>query len=251
MSGGDRAAPRGRGARRPAGEGRRGGGDTVLIVAAHPDDEVLGCGGTVARLAAEGHDPYIAILGEGVTSRYAKRRQADRAMVEALRQQCRAAASTIGARDLFLYDLPDNRFDTLPLLEVVKIVEALIARLRPRVLYTHHPGDLNVDHCVTFRAALTAARPVPGCAVRELYTFETPSSTEWSFGGGQRFNPTVFVDIGATLPAKLAALALYDGEVRPFPHPRSNDAVTAIARRWGSVAGVHAAEVFELIRKVC
>ena len=223
----------------------------VLIVAAHPDDEVLGCGGTIARLAREGHDVYIAILGEGITSRYGQREQADKELVKALHDQSRQVAELLGARDLFLYGLPDNRFDTVPLLDVVKIIEELVERLQPQVVYTHHGGDLNIDHVVVHRATLTATRPMQGQPVREIYVFEVPSSTEWSFQSfGPGFRPNVFVDIRDTLDIKVQALSLYNTEVRSFPHPRSPEAIHAIARRWGSVVGCQVAEAFELIRLI-
>jgi LmbE family N-acetylglucosaminyl deacetylase len=224
---------------------------TVLVIAAHPDDEVLGCGGTIARLARKGHDVYIAILGEGVTSRYQQREQADHALIEALCARSRQVAELLGARDLFLYNLPDNRFDTVPLLDVIKIVEELVVRLQPRVIYTHHGGDLNIDHLVVHRAVLTATRPVAGCPVREIYAFEVPSSTEWAFEQFYpTFRPNVFVDTSTSLETKVQAMALYESEARPFPHPRSPEALRAIARRWGSAVGVEAAEAFELVRSV-
>jgi len=224
---------------------------TILVVAAHPDDEVLGCGGTIARLAQEGRDVYIAILGEGITSRYHQREHADQKLVEALRHQSQQVAELLGARDLFLYNLPDNRFDTVSLLDVIKIIEELVERLQPEVIYTHHGGDLNIDHVVVHRAVLTATRPVAGCPVREIYAFEVPSSTEWAFGQfHSTFRSNVFMDISATLETKVRAMALYESEVRPFPHPRSPQTLQAIARRWGSVVGVEAAEAFELIRFV-
>ena len=225
---------------------------TVLVIAAHPDDEVLGCGGTIARLAQEGHEVYIAILGEGITSRYQQRERADQALVEGLHARSRQVAELLGARDLFLYSLPDNRFDTVPLLDVIKIIEELVERLQPQVIYTHHGGDLNIDHVVVHRAVLTATRPVAGCPVKEIYAYEVSSSTEWAFGQFQTgFQPNVFVDISATLETKVQAMALYESEARPFPHPRSPEALQAIARRWGSAVGVEAAEAFELVRSVC
>jgi LmbE family N-acetylglucosaminyl deacetylase len=221
----------------------------ILVVVAHPDDEVLGCGATIARFTQEGHEVFIAILGEGITSRYQRREQADPSLIKTLHATSRQVAQLLGVEDLFFYSLPDNRFDTLPLLDLVKIIEELIARLEPEVIYTHHGGDLNIDHMVTHRAVLTATRPVGGCPVRELYAFEVPSSTEWTFGQLQpSFRPNVFMDISDTLEAKMQAMALYESEVRPFPHPSSPDAIRAIARRWGSTAGVEAAEAFELVR---
>jgi LmbE family N-acetylglucosaminyl deacetylase len=170
-------------------------------------------------------------------------------LIKTLHATSRQVAQLLGVEALFFYSLPDNRFDTLPLLDLVKIIEELIARLEPEVIYTHHGGDLNIDHMVTHRAVLTATRPVGGCPVRELYAFEVPSSTEWTFGQLQpSFRPNVFMDISDTLEAKMQAMALYESEVRPFPHPSSPDAIRAIARRWGSTAGVEAAEAFELVR---
>lgn len=221
----------------------------VLVVAAHPDDEVLGCGGTIARLADDGHDVHIAILGEGITSRYRNRTDADPEEIQALHSSSHKAATVLGARDVTFFNLPDNRFDTIPLLEVAKLLEDLIARVKPEVVYTHHGGDLNMDHVVVARATLIATRPTAGHPVREVYAYEVPSSTEWTFQQlGPVFRPSVFVDIQKTLDRKIEAMNHYRSEVRPFPHPRSAEALQAIARRWGSVVGLEAAEAFEPIR---
>jgi LmbE family N-acetylglucosaminyl deacetylase len=221
------------------------------VVAAHPDDEVLGCGGTIARRAAEGDDVYIAIFGEGITSRYSDRAEADQQLLTALHGDSRRVADQLGARDLFMYSLPDNRFDTVPLLDVVKIIEGLVDRLKPEIIYTHHGGDLNIDHVVLNRAVLTATRPVGPSSVRAIYCFEVASSTEWAFGQyGGAFRPNVYVDIAGTLERKITAMEAYESEARPFPHPRSPDALRAIARRWGSQVGLQAAEVFELVRSI-
>ena len=223
----------------------------ILVISAHPDDEVLGCGGTIARLTQEGHDVYNAILGEGITSRYEKHEQADRSLIKELRNRCRQVSRLLGVQELFLYDLPDNSFDTVPLLEIVKIIDKLINRIQPRVIYMHHGGDLNIDHAITNRAVLTATRPMIGGHVKQIYTFEVPSSTEWAFGQSKLvFQPNVFVDISATLETKLKAMQIYENELRSFPHPRSLDALRVIARRWGSVVGLEAAEAFELVRDV-
>ena len=137
----------------------------------------------------------------------------------------------------------------MPLLDVVKIVESLIEKISPSRVYTHHGGDLNVDHSVVNRAALTGTRPLQGCPVREVYLFEVPSSTEWAFHQFETsFRPNVFVDVSQTLEVKIRAMACYESEVRPFPHPRSPEALRAWAQRWGSVAGCAAAEAFQLVR---
>lgn len=223
----------------------------VLVVAAHPDDEVLGCGATMARMASEGHDVHIAIMGEGITSRHADRTQADAQQLSRLHQQAQAAANQLQAREVILFKLPDNRLDTLPLLDVVRLLEDLLQKLRPEIIYTHHPGDLNVDHGVVHRAVLTATRPLAGQSVRDIYAFEVPSSTEWAFQRIQpAFRPNVFVDVSATLEIKVQAMECYESEARKFPHPRSPQALRAIAARWGTVAGCQAAEAFELVRSI-
>jgi N-acetylglucosamine malate deacetylase 1 len=223
----------------------------ILVVAAHPDDEVLGCGGTLARLAKEGHEVHIAIMGEGITSRHRHRDAADATQVSLLRGHAETAARKIGAAGVVFFKLPDNRLDTVPLLDVVKLVEELVQKFKPEIIYTHHPGDLNVDHSVVHRAVITATRPVSDHVVREILAFEVPSSTEWSF---QRFEPSfrpnVFEDVSNTLETKIAALSCYETETREFPHPRSPEALRAIAARWGSVGGCLAAEAFELVRSI-
>jgi len=226
-------------------------GTKILAVVAHPDDEVLGCGGTMARLAGEGHEVYATILGEGITSRLDQRTQADPVILQELRNRSRLASRLLGAKELYLHDFPDNRFDTVPLLDVVKTIEKAIDRFEPQVVYTHHGGDLNIDHVVTHRAVMTATRPVGNCPVKEIYAFEVPSATEWAFGQfRQGFQPNVFTDISTTLERKIEAMEIYESEARAFPHPRSPMALRTIAKRWGIVVGVACAEAFELIRSV-
>jgi LmbE family N-acetylglucosaminyl deacetylase len=218
----------------------------VLVVAAHPDDELLGCGGTAARLSREGHSVYMAILGEGITSRHTERGGADPENLKNLSECSQRVADLLGVKELSLHGLPDNRFDSLDLLDVIKVVEGLVDRWCPAAVYTHHGGDLNVDHQVVSRAVLTAARPMEGRPVKELYMFEIASSTEWAFQQlAPPFKPNVFVNIESTLPLKLEGMRQYEGEVRRFPHPRSPEALKVIAERWGSVAGCKAAEAFE------
>lgn len=223
----------------------------ILVVAAHPDDEVLGCGGTIARLASEGHAVSILILGEGITSRSGDPKKADPKKLAALHSQAKEIGTFLGAKNVTLAKFPDNRFDTLALLDVVKIVEQEIDRVKPEVVYTQHGGDLNIDHAVTFRAVLTATRPIKGSPVKKVFAYEVHSSTEWSFQQlDPVFHPNVFVNIEKTLEKKLKAMEMYEGEARPFPHPRSAEALKAGAIKWGSVAGVPAAEAFVLIREV-
>ena len=224
----------------------------VLVVAAHPDDEVLGCGGTMAGHAAAGDSVSVLILGEGMMARGNQGRQEHEGKItERLREDARKAACILGVKETVFLDFPDNRMDSVPLLDITKSVEEVIGRILPEVIYTHHPGDLNVDHGVVSRAVLTAARPLPGSAVTAVYAFEVLSSTEWAFGPGfEPFRPNCFVDIERHLAAKIAALRAYGTEVRPCPHPRSVEAVTSLAKWRGSQSGLSAAEAFCLLRRV-
>jgi N-acetylglucosamine malate deacetylase 1 len=218
----------------------------VLVVAAHPDDEILGCGATMARHADAGDTVHIVILGTGALARDAVAEGA----VDTLQRQAREAGRVVGAREVDVLDLPDNRFDSVDLLDIIKHVEAAVCRIRPEVVYTHHGGDLNVDHRRTFEAVVTACRPVAKDGPRRVLSFEVPSSTEWQAPGSPpAFAPNVFVNVSATLERKLRALAAYTGEIPPFPHPRSADAVRALATWRGASSGTAAAEAFMLIRE--
>lgn len=224
---------------------------TILVVAAHPDDELLGCAGALARHARAGDRVEIAILAEGATSRSADSdRDSHAAELDRLRDAARRAADMIGANEPEFFGLPDNRMDGLVLLDLVQRLEQTIARVRPEIVYTHHRGDVNVDHDITHRAVITACRPLPGHPVRQILSYETVSSTEWmSPASAPSFAPNWFVDIGETLETKLAALRCYEAEMRPFPHPRSYQAVEHLARWRGASAGFHAAEAFMLVRQ--
>lgn len=224
----------------------------ILIVAAHPDDEILGCGGTIARRVREGDEVVVIILGEGVTSRDKTRLQNKRKReILELREQARKAATIVGVKTMIFHNLPDNRFDTLALLDIVKFIEQSLEDIKPDIVFTHTNADLNIDHVITHRAVLTATRPFPGQSVKELYAFEVPSATDWAFQRSETsFHPTVFVGIEETLSSKIKALTVYEEEMRRFPHPRSSKAITALASYRGSMVGVDAAEAFELIRKI-
>jgi LmbE family N-acetylglucosaminyl deacetylase len=194
---------------------------------------------------------HTLILGEGSSSRFDDPADVDPDDVAARRAASRVAADRLGTEAPVHLAFPDNRFDRVDLLDIVKAVERHVDAIAPSLVLTHHTGDLNVDHQLTARAAITATRPQPGQAVRTVLSFEVPSSTEWAFGAAlPPFAPSVFFDVEETLPAKLHALSAYDTELRPFPHPRSPEAIDATAARWGSVAGVRAAEAFQVIRSV-
>ena len=223
---------------------------SILVVAAHPDDEILGCGGTLAWHAARGDTVHVLIVAEGATSRDSRRDPEGRdAELTGLRAAASCAASTIGADEPRMLGLPDNRLDGLPLLDVIKPVEAVVEAVAPEIVYTHHAGDLNVDHRIVHQAVVTACRPLPGSSVRAIYAFETPSSTEWQ-SAGEAFRPQRWVDIEPFLRCKMRALEAYEAEMRPFPHARSFDAVEALARWRGASAGLKAAECFMVVREL-
>jgi LmbE family N-acetylglucosaminyl deacetylase len=230
------------------------GKNRVLVVAAHPDDEVLGCGGTVARHADAGDDIHILIMAEGATSRTtAGAENVDYTEdLKALRSAAAEAANILGARQPVFAEFPDNRMDTAPLLDVTQRIEQTVVETKPNIVYTHHGGDLNVDHRVVHQAVLTACRPLPDSPVRAIYTFETVSSTEWSSpeDAAGPFRPTRFVDISGQLERKLSALGAYEMEMRAHPHARSTENVSALATHRGASAGLTAAEAFIVLRKV-
>lgn len=223
----------------------------ILVVAAHPDDEVLGTGGTIARRTSEGHTVTIMILAEGITSRADVKGKEAARQLNVLHKQARNVGKFLGASDVRLCGFPDNRMDTVPLIDVVRKIEQVVEEVQPMIVYTPHRGDLNIDHSVTFRATLTATRPMEGRPVKCVYAYEVGSSSEWSFQAfAPVFHPTSYSDISKTLAAKMEAMTMYTGEVRPFPHPRSPAAISARAQFHGSVVGLHAAEAFELIRGI-
>jgi N-acetylglucosamine malate deacetylase 1 len=224
---------------------------TVLVIAAHPDDEVLGCGGTIARLAAAGSKVHVLLIADGETSRdlgpdVGAERQSRIATRSA---QCEVARAVLGYSTVENASLPDQRLDHVGLLDVVRRVEVAISRHQPVTVLTHHAGDVNSDHRIVHDAVVAACRPQPNHPVRELLFFETPSSTEWRPPtSAQVFSPNWFVDISATLDAKLRALQAYKDELRAFPHPRSIEAIEALAKWRGASVGVGAAEAFILGR---
>ena len=224
----------------------------VLVVAAHPDDEVLGCGGTIARHADSGDQVQVLIVAEGATSRHQHRdRNQATSELSALAQAAQQAGAILGAQGVELLDLPDNRLDSLDRLDLIKQIEERIARHQPQVVYVHHAGDVNVDHRRLHETVVTACRPTPGQPVRRLLSYEVASSTEWQPpGSASPFQPNWFVDISAHWPRKREALAAYASEMRPWPHARSLEALEHLARWRGAQVGVEAAEAFCLLRQL-
>ncbi len=219
--------------------------NTILVVAAHPDDEALGCGGTIAKRVAEGDEVHLLFVADGVGAR-----GGDAASASNQRQRaCDSAAEILSVSSISHLGFPDNKLDSVPLLDVIQRIEQKLAEILPSVVYTHHPGDLNVDHRLTCEAVMTACRPLPGSSVNEIYFFEVISSSEWSLPGAEVFSPNVFEDITGYLETKMKALEAYAEEMRPAPHSRSYEHLRSLALHRGHSVGFDAAEAFVLARQ--
>lgn len=218
---------------------------TILVIAAHPDDEVLGCGGTIARHVVEGDEVHVVFMADGVTSRVNHDNEDLSVRNKAAHESCKL----LGTQEPQFLGFPDNKMDTIAFLDVVQKLEKVMMEIRPSVVYTHHDEDLNVDHRITNQAVLTACRPQPGYYVNEIYSFEILSSTNWaSCSIKNTFSPSRFVDISKVIELKIKALNIYDQEMRDYPHSRSIEAVESLARYRGSTMGMMAAESFHVIR---
>lgn len=218
--------------------------ERVLVVAAHADDEVLGCGGTMARHADSGDSVDVVLLADGVTGRLDNK-------LKNRGESALKACAILGANEPVCFDYPDQKLDKLSFLEIVQSIEPVIERLGPTIIYTHHGGDLNLDHRIVHRAVMTALRPMPSSTYKAIYAFEVASSTEWASSAiGEAFRPDHFVGIEATLDRKIEALRAYDQEMRDFPHARSYEAVRALAVVRGASVGLSSAEGFVTLRSI-
>ena len=220
---------------------------TILIVAAHPDDEVLGCFGTVAKLIRQGYTAYTLILSGGKTSRG----KVEQKELDILKEEMLNANKLIGIKEVFPTDFPDNAFDSVPLLTIVKKIEEIKEKIKPEIIFTHHIGDMYIDHQLTHKAVLTATRPMKDECVKTIYAMEIPSSTEWnSYSKDTVFVPNTFVDITETIDKKVDAMALYKSELRKYPHPRSLQFIKELAKTNGIKVGLKYSENFITIRNI-
>jgi LmbE family N-acetylglucosaminyl deacetylase len=226
----------------------------IMIVVAHPDDELLGLGATMNKLISEfGVTAHVIILGEGITSRSDSRDPEQWKEELAIHKtNIKAAQKSIGYQSVNTYSLPDNRFDSVALLDIIKIIESEKQLFSPEVIFTHHGGDVNVDHQRTFEAVITACRPMADETVKTIITFETPSGTEWRSPTDPRhFLPNLFFAVSeSNLDAKITGMESYEFEKRAFPHPRSPEALKIQAQRWGISVGCSLAEAFCIVRSV-
>lgn len=217
---------------------------SILVVAAHTDDEVLGCGGTIARHVTKGDTVHAVFMADGVTSRP----DATHAEIKQRNSAAASAHKILGIEQAYMLGFPDNRMDSVPLLDIVQKLEKILQKVQPEVVYTHHIGDLNIDHQITHQAVMTACRPIPGTTVKEIYAFEVLSSTEWNTPGLLLFIPNVFMDISRYLEIKISALKAYEVEMCEEPHSRSIENAKRLAELRGNAVGLEAAEGFSLVR---
>lgn len=213
--------------------------ERVLVVAAHPDDEALGCGGTIARHSADGDDVHVVFVADGETSRGMKALPNRNFMAH-------EAAKVLDTRSMLFLDFSDQRLDQVALLDIIKLIEVQAFIVKPTIVYTHHAGDLNLDHRIVHQAVMTAFRPLPGNQVKAIYAFEVLSSTEWGTG----FVPNHFVDISNFVGKKIDALRCYDSEMRKAPHARTYQTSLLLADLRGASAGLYSAEAFMTLRSI-
>ena len=226
----------------------------ILVVVAHPDDEVLGLGATMFTLInAYNCKVRAIILGEGITSRANERDVAKwQKELDTHRSNIRCAQREIGYESIGIYDFPDNRFDSIQLLDLIKVIEKEKSEFKPEIIFTHHGGDVNIDHQRTFEAVITACRPMSDESVKTIITFETMSGTEWRASSDpKQFIPNLFLEISElALSAKIKAMESYEFERRPYPHPRSPEALRIRAQMWGVANGLDLAEAFQIVRLI-
>ncbi len=219
----------------------------ILVVAAHPDDDVLGVGATIPRMRERGARVTVVVVTDGSSAQYPDSPH----LAEAKTTELRLADQILGVDELVQWSFPDMRLDSVPHVELNAAFETLLSDGGFDTVFVHHPGDINLDHRRIYDSVSVAACPAPGRTLRSVLTYHVNSSTEWGrLAGGVIHRPTVYVDVTETLALKLEALSALATEVRPFPHPWSLRAVEAQARVWGAEVGVEAAEAFELVRHV-
>lgn len=217
----------------------------VLVIAAHSDDEAIGCSGTIAKHIKAGDKVHFLFMTDGVGARE-RDKQNSKERYSAMEN----VAYLLKVESVECFNFPDNAMDSIPLISVVKKIENKIKDLQPEVIYTHHIGDLNIDHQLTHKAVMTACRPQPQFSVKEIYSFEVVSSTEWQTPGVLSFMPNVYEDISDYIGVKAEALRLYSNEMRQEPHARSIENILSKSKVRGSEVGLEYAEAFVLNRLI-
>jgi len=209
----------------------------VLIISSHPDDEVLGCGGTIRNFASQGISVYVLLLTCGAESK------------KNLKEDCLKAHKILGTREVFFEGFPNQLLDTVPILKINETIEKYLAKINPEIVFTHHYGDINRDHKIAFESTFVAVRPLFPAKVKKLYSYFVASSTEWNACPKNAFIPNTFIDIQKSLDYKIRAMKCYKTEYRDYPHPRSAKSIKLYANYWGIIAGLKFAESFLMLRE--
>ncbi len=223
----------------------------ILVIAAHPDDEILGCGGAIARHTSNKDNVAIMVLGEGITSRSIKRDVIkNKKLLNQLKEKTIRANKILGVKSVYFENLPDNRFDDLNILDITKKIERVIFKYKPNLIYTHSGLDLNKDHKIVNEAVVTACRPQNINFLEKILLFEVASSSEWSSSENRQFSPNYFIDISSHFKKKVEALKFYKSEMKKWPHPRSFRGIEYLARLRGAHIGSEYAESFYILREI-
>jgi LmbE family N-acetylglucosaminyl deacetylase len=221
------------------------GSGPALVIAPHPDDEVLGVGGTIARLAGEGRDVFVVITTKGGPPLF------DEAFIERGRREALEAHEALGVRKtIFLEGFPAALLDTVPLSALNAALLEVVDETSPEILFIPFPGDLHVDHRKVAEAALVVARPNRDHGIRSVLAYEVLSETNWNAGVSPAFQPNTYVDISSHMATKLAAMERFRSQLKAFPHERSLEAIESLGRTRGAAAGCRSAEAFVLLRQI-
>lgn len=216
----------------------------ILVIAAHPDDEVMGVGGTIAKYVKNGAEVFLCVVTKAYPPDWSER------IIREKRKEVLKASKILGIKDVRFLDLPTVKLDTVPQKELNERISRYVEEIRPEIVFVPHRGDLHKDHRLVFESAMVAVRPVPNCLIKKVLSYELPSSTEWTPSPENAFIPNLYVDISDTLERKIKAMSVYKTELKRYPHPRSLKSIQIYAEKRGMEAGLKAAEAFVLIREI-
>lgn len=217
----------------------------ILIIAAHPDDEILGCGGSIAKLK-KNNEINTIFMTNGVSARG---KHKNKEIIER-KNSCLKLFKYLSLPNPTFFNFPDNQMDKIPLLKIIKKVEKKIRLIKPETILTHYSNCLNIDHKITFEAVITACRPINKLSVKKILSFEIPSSTDWALYDGKKFQPNYFIDISKHINEKIKLIKFYKNELRVYPHSRSLKSIKSLASIRGVSCGVKFAEGFVLNRLI-
>lgn len=217
----------------------------VLVIAPHPDDEILGCGGTIAKHVTNGDDVYVAIVTKGTSPMFSPE------IIEKGRDECKKADSFLGVKETRFLDFPAAKMEEIPRYKLNDAFITVIQEIRPNIVYLPHRGDMQLDHKMTVDAAMVALRPKYDHIVKKIYAYETVSETGWDIPNlTNEFIPTMYNDISEYIEKKIKALSFFESQVADYPNARSLKAVEALAIFRGTTVNVAAAEAFMVIREI-